>query len=442
MSVSDVCGQSWTDRFGFLIALVFLVAASVPGTVALRYVLLVLALILIALTRRTELVLLWREERLSTLLLGAFVLWAGLHTAWLAKWPDYAWNEYRSQILVAALWALAGWGLFRRRRGLSILDMVIVGGALLALAEFVIEAWKWHQTGSWPYQMTFTTATHLEFTFLTNLVLGFLLVTLCFGFGAENRLTRFSRPVLLLLTALILFVSLRAAARNGMIGLIYMSFSMLLVYLLFQGRQLGRARCTAIVVAVLVLLAALGTYSVKMDTRNAVFIGSVEAGWNYQRTQAWLNMAPLPKLPDGRTVDDSAYKRVAWIHSGLMLIANDPLGYGYGRGAFGRALGGLGYHNNVAHSHSGLIDLGVGLGVPGILLWLGYCWVLVVIGVRAFAARRDTLGLVLTLASCGFIGRMLIESIQRDHMLSLFLFIMSGLLAEMHARRDAARQEA
>jgi hypothetical protein len=438
MSVSELCGRSWPDRAGFCIALGFLLVASIPGTIALRYGLQALSLILICFSLRDQLPLLWREERWSSFLLFGFVAWAGVHTALIAKWPDYAWGEYRNQLLVSALWGIAGWCIFRRRSGASILDMVIAAGTLTALAEFVIEAWKWHQTGFWPYQVTFMTVTHLEFTYLMNMVLGFVLVTLCFGFHKHTRLTRFSRLSLSVFAVLIVFVSMRAAARNGMIGLVYMSFSMLLVYLIFEGKRLGRTRCTVIVVSVLVLLSGLSVFSIKNDSRNSVFVGSVKAGWNYEPTRAWLDLEPLPKLSDGREVDDSAYKRVAWIHSGLRLIAHDPIGYGYGRGAFSRALTSIGYANNVGHSHSGIIDLGVGLGIPGIVLWLAYCWTLVVAGFRAFASRGETLGLVLMLASCGFIGRMMIESIQRDHMLSLFLFVMSALLAEMHARQEAA----
>jgi hypothetical protein len=84
-----------------------------------------------------------------------------------------------------------------------------------------------------------------------------------------------------------------------------------------------------------------------------------------------------------------------------------------------------------------MIDLGVGFGIPGIVLWLAYCWTLIVIGLRAFAQRGEIHGLMLTLVSCGFIGRMMIESIMRDHMLYLFLFISAALLAEMYAHRES-----
>jgi O-antigen ligase len=167
-------------------------------------------------------------------------------------------------------------------------------------------------------------------------------------------------------------------------------------------------------------------------------MGSISAGWNYQQSNAWYDIyTPLPKLPDGRQVDDSAYKRLAWFHRGLDLVAEHPLGFGYGRDAFGLALLHEGYKTYPStNAHSGIIDLGIRLGMPGILLWTAYCLALVVVGYRAFATRGDVLGLVLLLLSCGYMGRMMIESIQRDHMLYLFLFISAGLLAEIAAKRE------
>ena len=431
------CGERWTDRLAVLLSLTFLIVASIPGTIALRYGLQVLLLVLLA-CMRPALVPAWRAHRTPVLLLALFMIYAGLHCWLIALWPDYAWGEYRTQLLVGALWFVIGLLLFQQRRGLSMIDLLITAGTVLALAEFFHGAWCWYHTGHWPFMETWVTQTHLEFTFIMNLVLAAVLACWCFGFRGPEKWTVWPRWSLLLIAVLIVFVSIRAGARNGMIGLIYLSLSLTAIYLYFESARLGARKMLAIATLVVAALTTLGLYSFHKDSRNQVLVPSATIGWHYSQTTAWYDGSPLPKMADGRSVDDSAYKRVAWFHRGLDLIWQNPMGYGYGRGAFALALESIGYHTlALAHAHSAIIDLGVGLGMPGILLWLAWCGTLIVLGFRAFSRRNDLFGLTLALISCGFVGRMMIESIMRDHMLYLFLFVSAALLAEMQSRQTA-----
>jgi O-antigen ligase len=111
------------------------------------------------------------------------------------------------------------------------------------------------------------------------------------------------------------------------------------------------------------------------------------------------------------------------------------MGYGYDRRAFSQALFSQGKPNQIGHSHSGFIDMGVGLGVPGVLLWVSFCLSLIVIGLKVFVLRREVAGLVLMLVTCGFLGRMVLESVSKDHMLHIFLFTVAALLAHIHQGR-------
>lgn len=428
----------WYGRLAIGLSLAFLTLANVSHTIALRYVILLVMLILVA-KNYTGLKSCWREQRGPVVAIGAFLLFALFHTLLLSMWPEASASEFRSQLLIGGLWFVAGLALFRTPRRWTISDLVIVAGCVLALAEFTRGAYVYLTTGSWPFNEVFTTATKLEFTFFMNFVLAFIVAAFCFGKRGAQSLTFFPRWALCLAAALILFVSLKAGARNGMIGLVYLMLSMLLVYSVFEGVKIGWGKTLLIAGLVLAALGSLAAYAIKQDSRNQIFFESATAGWHYADTKAWLRVAPLPKLSNGMVVDDSAYERVAWIHSGLDLIAAKPIGYGYSRNAFTNALTATGHPNQVGHSHSGFIDLGVGLGVVGIALWLAFCGVLIWTGYRAFRLRRDTLGLVLMLVTCGFLGRMLLESVNKDHMLHIFLFTAAALLAELRQReKDAA----
>nr|WP_199067518.1 O-antigen ligase family protein [Chromobacterium sp. ASV5] len=421
-----------------LLVVVFLTMANVSHTVALRYAILAIMLLL-TVWQWPACRQVCREQKTPLSLLLVFLAFALAHSAWLSLWPQQSFGETRSQLVVGGLWFLAGLALFRRMEGRSIVDLAIVAGLLLAGAEFGHGLFVYWQTGVWPFMETFTTATKLEFTFFMNFALAFVAAVLCFGH--RQRISRLPRWLLCLIGALILFVSLRAGARNGMIGLVYLMLSMLLVYTVFEGLAFGWRKALAVAMVALVGVGSLAAYAVKQDARNSVFIASAQAGWNYPATKAWLRMEPYPEIRPGLSVDASAYERVAWIHSGLDLIAAKPLGYGFDRDAFRRALLATGHPNQIGHSHSGFIDLGLALGVPGVLLWLAFCGSLLWIGFTAFQRRRDVLGLILMLITCGFLGRMVLESVFRDHMLHIFLFTSGALLAELSRRQREARHD-
>ena len=427
----------WHGRLAIGLSLLFLTLANVSHTIALRYVILLLMLILVV-KDYAELKSCWREQRGPVVAIGAFLLYALLHTLLLSMWPEASASEFRSQLLMGGLWFVAGLALFHSPRRWTISDLVIIAGCVLALVEFGHGAYVYLTAGQWPFNEVLTTATKLEFTFFMNFVLAFIVAAFCFGRRGEGQVTRFTRWGLSLAAGLILFVSLKAGARNGMIGLIYLMLSMLVVYSVFEGVKIGWGKTLAIAGLVLVVAGSIAAYTIKQDSRNQVFVESATAGWHYSDTKAWLRMEPYPRMANGQSVDPSAYERVAWIHSGLDLIAAQPLGYGYSRNAFTNALTATGHPNQVGHSHSGFIDLGVGLGVAGIALWLAFCGVLIWTGYRAFRLRRDTLGLVLMLVTCGFLGRMLLESVNKDHMLHIFLFSAAALLAELKQREKGS----
>lgn len=422
------------DLLFLFLALVFVTVANVSHTIALRYVLLVLFLLYAAGHWRTSLAFIRGSGKVLWALL-AFVGYVYLHSLLFSNWPAVSLSEAGSQMLMGLLWFLVGGSIFWHRQTLSIKDVVMLAGALLCGVELGHAGYVLATTGALPYQTAFTTATKLELTFFINTVLVFLAVRIFADFSARfdfaSRLPRWF-PYLALL--LLLLASLMAGARNGLIGMVYLAFSMLGVFLYWERKRLGWKKTVLIIAAVCAAVGSMASYAYHKDTRNLVFIGSADMGWHYQTSKGWLRVEDYPKMADGQTVDPSAYERVAWISRGLDLIRDNPLGYGYGRNAFTRSLTHLGIDNKVGHSHSGFIDLGVGLGIPGILLWLLFCLSLIVTGLRRFMREQNTTGLVLALVVGGFVGRMLIESIQRDHLLHLFLFICGALLAELLTR--------
>jgi hypothetical protein len=85
----------------------------------------------------------------------------------------------------------------------------------------------------------------------------------------------------------------------------------------------------------------------------------------------WRNLnAPLPVNENGVPANIKYYARLAWAYNGLEMIGNRPLGYGLIEQSFGH-IGRIEWPDSgLTQSHSGWIDLTLGVGIPGTLLIL------------------------------------------------------------------------
>lgn len=226
-------------------------------------------------------------------------------------------------------------------------------------------------------------------------------------------------------------------ARNGLVGLGSLLLSCLVIVWLERKVQARAGRLAIILALILGLFVAFAWANYKTDARWQKFEESVKLGWQLDASGAWINKArhPYPLMANGQQVDVSAYERTAWIRSGASLALQHPLGVGYDRSSYGRARS-LHYGSDAQdgvgdHSHSGMIDLVLGIGIPGGLLWSTFLVMLIAAGWRAFNRDQNAEGLVLVFLVTGFFGRSLIDSNIRDHMLEQFMFFAALMLAEI-----------
>ncbi|MBT8562143.1 hypothetical protein G6717_06115 [Polynucleobacter paneuropaeus] len=73
----------------------------------------------------------------------------------------------------------------------------------------------------------------------------------------------------------------------------------------------------------------------------------------------------------GERVSVTNYERIAWFFTASRLVAQYPLGYGLIERSFRQRGNQLWPGSRLSQSHSGWLDLSLGIGVPGILLILG-----------------------------------------------------------------------
>lgn len=423
--------------FGIAISL-FLFVLPVPGTIALRYSLLLLLLSFFFLFRsecRTET---WvKGGHVGGLLAWLILLSLGLiaQAVLVSNETRWAVNEISSQWLPAVLTAVVGVGAVSIGRITGLSRQKLLGWLVLVLFaqtvfSLIVTVPDFLANGAFPQAKTALTAGKLEISYWNNLLLAFLAVDGLSRWRYRQALTTLPGGVVGGGIVIVFLSNLAFGARNGMIGSLLLLSSLALLVLWHERQQLGVARTAAFVGGAIALIGALGWGNFQLDPRWERFEETALLAWQSGKSDVWLHPdgAVMPSLQSGESVEPSAYFRIAWIRAGLDLIAEHPWGVGYGRNAFGHALRET-TETRLGHAHSGLVDWTIGVGVPGLILWLGFLSWLVWLGIRRYFVHRDPAGLILTFVVGGFFGRMLLDSINRDHMLMVFFLILAMLVA-------------
>lgn len=143
-----------------------------------------------------------------------------------------------------------------------------------------------------------------------------------------------------------------------------------------------------------------------------------------------FNIYAYPKSDSGRTVKLNTYQRFAWGSAGIREIIQNPLGIGRLKdpliGALKDRFPNLDWNGNGKSTLSGFIDIGISLGIPGLVLLIVPMLIIVVNGATQFLKKTSNrfgiasfaLGITLLYAySLGELGN--------SHSIEILIFIMS-----------------
>jgi hypothetical protein len=88
-----------------------------------------------------------------------------------------------------------------------------------------------------------------------------------------------------------------------------------------------------------------------------------------------------PNNESGKVVSITNYERMAWGKIGLSLVPHNPLGYGLIEESFGKLTKQKWPESSLRQSHSGWLDLTLGIGVPGLMLvWVAMLGSFILLG--------------------------------------------------------------
>lgn len=409
--------QAW------LAAIVFVF--PIPHTIALRNLLLLIGLLtLLATLRRTVRPLPPPSLKPAAWGLVATTAWLVLHSITVAPAPTLALDNLRGDWIVPLLTgALAAYAAARVEARLAIRAVV---AALVAHMFWMFgrQLWLWlaaGMAGGWPTGAVPFAERDFQSS-LNGLLLALLLSEKLASRCAGPNAALFSARTGWAALAVSLVADIVLHTRNGTI----VSMALLLAAGGWMARRRSRFGLLLLVVA------TLGFASAALDTRWSGFKESLTLGWG-SPSLYWQRGDPAlrPLTPSGADLEESAYLRAAWAHQAVMVIGEHPLGLGFGRDAFGRAVAEKFGFPGMVSSHSGWLDFALGAGLPGLALLLITAGLAIRGGWRQFRQHDDAAGLMFSFFVGGYLLRCLLDGHLSGWRLGLFAFIVGVLIAGM-----------
>jgi O-antigen ligase len=122
---------------------------------------------------------------------------------------------------------------------------------------------------------------------------------------------------------------------------------------------------------------------------------------------------------------------------------NDPFGIGYGGDSFGRAFkkiypeyGKKEYHGR--DSHSAILSLTIGIGIPGLMLWLVFVYTVVKVSIKNFKESYNYFSIMTLFIIMGMFSRSFVDTNMRDHVFLQYMIILGISLFFMIKGKSSA----
>lgn len=170
----------------------------------------------------------------------------------------------------------------------------------------------------------------------------------------------------------VLFVFYAENIKNGMVYAI--ALILLFVGLLaYRSLRVSPIRISLLSVLIVLISGFFIVGNIKENRSWNTLIADAKIAIQTEHYQNW-KCGPLlgyPKNELGETVSITNYERIAWGISASKLVLEYPLGYGLIERSFRQHGNALWPGSCLSQSHSGWLDLTLGIGIPGMLLLLG-----------------------------------------------------------------------
>ena len=414
----------------------------IPHTITIKDILLFSSLLLsgyLVFSGDLKLKILNKGLRWPSIIFVMLTLWIVIGAVFISDSIVLTLEEVTGQWFkgIAALLIGIFTALLARDRGvLSSKSLYLVLFAVLILHILFLEAQSGYlflSTGVLQRRLGGLTIAVDKINYLTLFALSFVIVEIYFRAIFKRKIIPLSN-LIFSITALILFCGiLLQQSRFGILLTIVMISSILIIFI---HQNLNDKRIYIPIVGVILLCMVFGYLNFRGDARWRSLVEIIPIALDTETNKTWLDLTiPPPKLKGGEPFDYSNYLRVAWMKEGFKLLLENPLGIGFDRSAFKKGMSVKTAEFKLGHSHSGIIDFSVGVGIPGLVLWLAFFIILAGISIKRFIRDKNYHALLLFFVLMSFGLRMWVDSIIRDHMLQQFFFLV-GVISIFMIREE------
>jgi hypothetical protein len=403
----------------------------IPGTIALRNLLLLGGLAVLALghfKRRPQPVTTLRPAAWSLLALTG---WIVVQAATLSPSPDLAFSSMRGDWLVPLLIGYTGaWAATRIPANRSLQAVVIA----LAAHMLWLLAWQfnlWLVSATWPFKATPFAAYDYQGT-LNSFFLALLAADRLAWTLTKSSPLGISPRIAWILVIVSLAADLALGSRNSTVITVVLLLAAILALLSSQARHWRKT------ILAIGMIMVVGASSLINDSRWRGGIESAALGWNspglfFKSAHDFGSLT----LPSGKPVEHSAFVRAALASLAIDGMKQNPMGVGIGNDAFGRLVPPqYGFPTMGGSSHNGWLDFALGTGLPGLgmlLLTAGFAirnaW-------RQFKETSDGAALLLSFFVGGYLLRCLLDGHLSGWRLGLFAFVVGILIAGMREQPE------
>ncbi len=361
---------------------------ALPETILIRHVCLIVGALLSLWTIYQYRHSFFHRRAIPAWLIVALFAWATFHLFFLAN--DFAaqYEEYTSiwkRAAIGAVFAL-GFGIalssYSRKqdsKGKALWTLIYIGllaPTLIYIVKYVLTNYGvqkgWAVPDYWKLYYS-----SLPFYIPKTAYVCFCLPTLGIALGQlacnihQHQSFKWANLVYLVTIPAVLFVFYGENIKNGVVY----SAGLLLLFLgvlVFRNFRRHWAIKLLVLVVVLVIGFLFVANSIQTNGSWRTLSADAKIARDTQTYQQWKYNGEkgYPNNELGTMVSVTNYERIAWAKEGIKLTIQNPLGYGLIERSFGR-LAKLNWPDSKLHqSHSGWIDLVLGLGIPGIALIL------------------------------------------------------------------------
>ena len=272
----------------------------------------------------------------------------------------------------------------------------------------------------------------IEGSVIVNLCASFVFAEVVSRLSLKKEIMPISNLHLLWSLFLIFVASYVVAMRLGLIVFSSLIIFSMIVALVLNKNKENKKRVYVVLGFLIVVILLLGMLSYNKDRRWYTLTETFSIAWDVDTYNHWYTYSQdreLPKLSDGTEASHSNYMRIAWIRAGLDMIADQPIGYGYSENIFNLLIQNkYGYKGSM--SESGFIDLGLSVGVPGLLIWYAINIYLFYLSMK-LVRRTNGVSILWALIILDYNLRMLVESIFRDHTIQQYMFLLGVIGASL-----------